>query len=264
MPLWFREPMRDAGMRPDTLRFGVWLIARRGLVGVALGLAVIGAIVAVAVAVARRGGPAVTAVPTQAAMLVAWSAGVMVAFGGALRAIPGDADDGIVALLRARGVSVSSYVRGRVGGLVVVLAIGVGGAVLAADMATLALAPGLLPAAQACVAALVYSAAFAATLGPVAMAALAARTRAVGYMTFLAVLVLPEATARWTTALLPRGWHELTSIPAALAAIQEGVLAPESAGFAMARAIAALATIAIVSLAVVHARIPRADAGGRA
>jgi hypothetical protein len=222
------------------------------------------AVGAVVVAVLRRGEPSVEALPTEAAAVIAWSAGVMVAFGGALRAVPSDADDGIVALLRSRGVGVASYVRGRVGGLVAVLALGVGGAVLAADLAVLSFAASLLPAAHACAAALVYSMAFAATLGPLAMATLAAKTRAVGYLTFLVVLVVPEVAARWSAGLLPRGWHELTSIPAALEAVRDGVLAPEQAGLAMARAAAGLAALVVLSLAVVHARIPRVEGGGAA
>jgi hypothetical protein len=254
--------MRYAGRRPDTLGLGVWLIARRGLVVVALGLALVCAVAAAAVVVARRSESTVAAVPTQAAVLIAWSAGVMVAFGGALRAIPSDTDEGVVALLRARGVPVSSYVRGRIGGLVLVLLFSVGGAVLVTDVATLSVARSLLPAARACAAAFVYVLAFAVTLGPLAMAALAARRRGAGYLAFLAVLVVPEVATRWTSALLPRGWHELTSIPAALAAVQSGVLAPQTAGLAMARALAALGAVAVLSLAVVHARIPHVDGGG--
>jgi hypothetical protein len=262
--MWFRERMRDVGKRPDTLGLGVWLITRRALVVVALALAVLGALAAVAVTIARRGGPAAAAVPTHASILIAWSAGLMVAFGGALRAIPGDADDGVVALLRARGVSVGSYVRGRVGGLVVVIAGAVGGAVLAADLAALVASPRPLSAAHSAAAALAYALAFAATLGPVAMATLAARTRGAGYLTFVAVVVVPEIAARWTYSLLPRGWHELTSIPAALAAVQEGVLSPTSAGFAMGRAVLGLGAVAVLALAVVHTRIPRADEGDAA
>jgi hypothetical protein len=255
--------MPDA-RRPDALRMGVWLIARRGLVVAALVLSGLGAIIAAGFALSSRSGVAAAAVPVHASVIVAWSAGVMVAFGGAIRAIPGDADDGILALLRVRGVPVSTYVRGRVGGLVLVLACAVGGAVLLTDVATLSIARPLLPAAQACAAALLYALAFAATLGPLSLAALGGRSRGWAYLTFVAVLVVPEAMAHWTALLLPRGWHELTSIPAALAAVQDGVMAPQSSGFAMARAIVGLAAIAVLSIAVVHTRIPRIDGGGAA
>jgi hypothetical protein len=201
-------------------------------------------------------------VPIAASVIIAWTAGVMLAFAGALRAVPADADDGVLALLRARGVSATAYVRGRVTGLVIVLALIVGGAVAVADAATLSVARPVLPALQACAAALLYALAFAATLGPVCMAALGARSRSAGYLSLLAILLLPEAAARWTYALLPRGWHELTSIPAALEAVQQGVMAPQTAGFSMARAIAALAALTVVSIAVVHTRIPRIEGGG--
>jgi hypothetical protein len=256
--------MREAGPGAGTLGLGMWLVVRRGLVVVALVLAGIGAIAAAAVALSSRGGAAAAAVPTHASVVIAWSAGVMVAFAGALRAIPSDADEGVLALLRARGVPVASYVRGRVSGLVAVLALAVGGAVAVADAATLSVARPVMPAAQACAGALLYALAFSATLGPLAMAALGARSRAAGYLAFLFVLVLPEVAARWTSTLLPRGWHELSSIPAALQAVQDGVLAPGTAGFAMARAIAALATLTVLSIAVVHMRIPRIEGGGAA
>jgi hypothetical protein len=243
------------------LGLGVWLIARRGLVVVALALAGIGGVVAAAYALSARSVVTAAAVPVNASVIIAWSAGVLLAFGGALRALPGDADEGVLALLRARGVPVSAYVRGRVGGLVLVLALGVGGAVVVTDIATLSVAQPLLPAAKACVAALLYALSFAATLGPVSLAALGGRSRAGGYLALVAVLVLPEALTRWTAALLPRGWTELTSIPAALQAVQDGVMTPDAAGFAMARAVVALAAVVTVAVAVVHARIPRIEGG---
>ena len=54
-----------------------------------------------------------------------------------------------------------------------------------------------------------------------------------GALALLAVLALPELLSPWTaTPLLPRGWHELTSIPAALAAVRAGVMAPAATGAA--------------------------------
>lgn len=228
---------------------------------VALGLASLGAAIAVAVVLSRPAGASALAVPTHASAIIAWSAGIMIAFGGALGALPRDADDGIVALLRARGVPTTAYVRGRVGGLAVVLALGVGGAVLVPGLAALAVGSAALPAAHACAAALAYALAFSVTLAPLATATLAARRRSAGYLAFLCALALPEVLARATSALLPRGWVELTSLPAALDAIQRGVLSPSSGGFAMARAAAALTAVAVLSFAVVHTRIPRIDGG---
>jgi hypothetical protein len=110
------------------------------------------------------------------------------------------------------------------------------------------------------VAALVYALAFAATVGPLAMAALGARTRSGGYMTLLAVLVAPELLAPWTRMLLPGGWYELTSIPAALEAVRRGVLSSRAAGEHTARAIVVLVAVIATSLVVVRARMPDADA----
>jgi hypothetical protein len=111
---------------------------------------------------------------------------------------------------------------------------------------------------------MVYSLAFAITLGPVAMAALGARTRAGGYLTLLAVLILPEAIESYTARILPPGWHELTSIPAALEAVRGAVLLPHSSP-AAARAAAGLAGVVLASFALALARVPRAeDAAGPA
>src|ERR1700733_900642 len=87
---------------------------------------------------------------------------------------------------------------------------------------------------------LAYSLAFAATVGPVAMATVGDRTRGAGLVLLLAVLFVPELLAPWTATLLPRGWHELTSIPAALAAVRDGIAAPVERGEAMARGLAGL------------------------
>jgi hypothetical protein len=252
-----------APSRPATLALGVSLAARGALAKASIGLAVIAGVATAGMALAARGGQ-LTRVPTTASLIVAWSAGVMIAFGASLRALPRDREDGVVALLRARGVSATAYVRGRIAGLVVVLALAVGGATLAACVAATAGAhpPGAVLRASA--AAMVYALAFAITLGPVAMAALGARTRAGGYLTLLAVLILPEAIESYTARILPPGWHELTSIPAALEAVRGAVLSPHSSP-AAARAAAGLAGVVLASFALALARVPRAeDAAGPA
>jgi hypothetical protein len=247
--------------RPRTLALGVWLASRGVLAVAGMVLAALGALasIGVAIVIARRGGHGAVQLPTIASAVIAWSAGVSLAFGAALRAIRRDRTDGIVALVRARGGSLGAYARGRVGGLVVILAIAVGGATLVAGVAAMsAAAPASASesgrAALAACAALVYALAFAAVVGPVAMAALGTRTRAGGYFSLLAVLVLPELLAPWTRALLPSGWGELASIPAALAAVRNGVAAPDLAGAPAARALAELLAVAALSLAVVRAR----------
>lgn len=244
---------------PAPLALGAWLAARGTLARVALavtGLEALGAIVfAVAVGAHRA-----TEVPTASAIAIAWGGGIMLAFGAALRAVRSDHDEGVTALVRARGVAAGAYVRGRVGGLVLLLAAALGGAVLVADVAALAAGGGGWPVARSGLEALVYVLAFAAAVGPVAMAALGARTRAGGYLTLLAVLALPELLAPWTADLLPRGWGELTSIPAALAALRIGVAHPAAAGAHAARAAAGLAAVVAVSMLVVAARAREARA----
>lgn len=220
------------------------------------GLCALGAAVACAVARVARPDQAAD-VPVPAAMALCWSAGVMVALGGGLGALDRDRTEGITALLRARGIPARSYVGGRAGGLSAAIALGAGGATLACGVVATAVAQHRLQAIGATFAALAYVLAFAATLGPIAMAALGAGRRGWGYLAFITVLVAPEASARWTRRLLPSGWQELTSIPAALEAVQAGVLAPGVAGLPMIRALAALVAVALASLALARASLPR-------
>jgi hypothetical protein len=141
-----------------------------------------------------------------------------------------------------------------VAGLCGVLAASVGGATVVAGLAATSaagLSGAALPTARSSVAALVYALAFAATLGPVSMASLGGRSRAGGYVTLLAVLVLPELAAPWTSALLPGDWHELTSIPAALEAVSSGATMPVREALPLSRAVAALGAVIAFSLVVV-------------
>lgn len=243
---------------PAPLALGAWLAARGTLATIAMAVTLLEALGAIVFAVAA-GARRASEVPTASAIAIAWAGGVMLAFGAALRAIRSDREEGIAGLVSARGVAAGAYVRGRVGGLVLVLALVLGGATLVADVAALVAGRGDWPVVRAGVAALVYVLAFAATLGPVAMAALGARTRAGGYVTLLAVLALPELLAPWTGDLLPRGWTELTSIPAALAALRVGVVHPLAAGAHAARAVAGLAAVVALSLLVVAGRAREAQ-----
>jgi hypothetical protein len=247
--------MEAARGKPRTLALGMWLTTRGALVRASLALTALGALGSIAAAVATRGTPTLHEVPGLASMAFAWGAGTMLAFGGAQRALFSDRERGIVALARVRGVGIAGYTRGRVGGLVVILALAIGGGTLVAGLAATAVAGGARHAvARASVAALVYALAFAATIGPLAMAALGARSRAGGYFGLLAVLVLPELLAPWTGALLPKGWRELTSIPAALEALRTGVQSAGPAVLHAVRAMVALVAVALGSLLFVHAR----------
>jgi hypothetical protein len=252
--------MRASTGRPGIFALGFWLVSRDAMVIVAFAMAVVGALIACAFALAQRTGGAVS-VPTVTALAIAWSAGVMLAFGGALRAIPRDRDDGVIALARLRGVAATWYVWGRVGGLVAAVAVAVAGATLVSGLAAISVSNPIGPALLTTVAALAYALAFAVTLGPVAMAALAARSRVTGYLSLLTVLVVPELASPWTSALLPPGWHEVTSIPAALDAVRVGVAFPRTGAIHLVRAVAALVAIVAASLLVVLARVPDRSAG---
>ncbi|MGA3120386.1 MAG: hypothetical protein ABSF69_06395 [Polyangiaceae bacterium] len=252
--------MRASTGRPRLIALGVGLALREGLVVAAFGLAVVCGLVACAIAFSTRSAGAAH-LPMAAALTIAWSAGVMLAFGGGLRAIPRDWDDGVIALVRLRGVSLTSYVWGRVGGLVAVLALAVAGTTFVCGISAIAVSKPVQPALAATAAGTAYALAFSITLGPVAMAALGARSRFAGYMTLLTVLVLPELVSPWTSRMLPAGWQEVTSIPAALDAVRAGVTDPTTGTVHAARAIAGLAAIVAASLAIVRARIPRGEPG---
>jgi hypothetical protein len=242
--------------RPRTLALGVWLATCGAIAASGLVLAALGALASIIAAftIERHGGRGAARVPTLASEGIAWSAGMTLAFGVALRSIHRDRETGILALVRARGAGIGAYVRGRVGGLVVVLAATVGGATLIAGLAATSAGGAATAVIWSSAAALAYAVAFAGTIGPVAMACLGARSRAGGYFTLLAVLVVPELMAPWTSALLPTGWHELTSIPAALDAVRAGVTWPPAGEARAARALAGLVAVACLSLLVTGAR----------
>jgi hypothetical protein len=244
--------------RRQCLALGVWLASRGGIAAVGLGLAAVGTVVAVAMAAA---GHAPARVPLWTAQGVAWGAGVTIAFGGALRAFRRDLDQGVLVLARARGITLARYAQGRVGGLVVLLAAAVAGPTIVAGLAAASLTHPALPALKATAGGLAYGLGFAATLGPVAMATLGARTMAGGYMGLLAVVALPEILAPWTARLLPRGWHELTSIPAALETLAAGIGGGDDAVH-FARALTGLAALVAASLLVIAARMPDVHASG--
>jgi hypothetical protein len=250
--------MPSSGRRSRTFALGVWLASRTSLARTALVLAAAGAVGSVIVIVAKSRSP-LPAMPTLASMALAWSAGISLAFGGALKALQRDFDEGIVALARMRGVTTMAYVQGRVWGLAALIAGAVGGGTLAAGIAATCTSADRLAGAREACAALAYSLAFAATLGPLAMAALGTGTRVVGYLVLVAVLGVPEMLAPWTGALLPQGWRELTSIPSALAAVAAGVRFGGASLWHAARALVALAAIVAASQAAVWVRLARAQ-----
>jgi len=243
-------------------------LARRGplaIAAIAIGAVTTFAMIVAAFVVASRGGRSLLHLPSVASSALAWGAGVLLAFAASARALRRDRDDGVRALWRARGGTAPSYLVGRVAGLVVVVAVVVAGGTLLAGVASTALAgrASVARVAASSAAALVYAVAFSATVAPVALAALGARSRIGGYFALLFVLVLPEMFARWTAHVLPYGWQELTSIPAALGALRSS-LSPDSHDVPTAlRAIVVLAAVSAIALAVVRTQIARVDSEAR-
>ncbi|HEX3770945.1 MAG TPA: hypothetical protein VHV30_08785 [Polyangiaceae bacterium] len=229
-----------------------------------LGLGAIGALVVIGAALAMKESAHLALLPVIASQAFAWGVGTTLAVAAAMRVFPLDVEQGVVALVRARGVGASAYAAARVAGLVGVLAAVVAGGALVAGLAATAVATsGAGDVARAGGAAIVFGLAFAVTLGPLSMATLGAGTRGGGYAWLLLVLVVPELLAPWTQGLLPAGWKELTSIPAALEAVRSSV---QNAGAALAhglRAAIGLAGVAAASLLVIRARVP-GDAPGQA
>src|SRR5260370_41478844 len=101
----------------------------------------------------------------------AWSLGVTLAFGGGLRAMAHDEEDGVLALVRMRAVPEARYARGRVGGLILLLALSVGGATVVAALAATAVSAERGAVGKEGGAAVAHARAFAQVLGPAASAA---------------------------------------------------------------------------------------------
>lgn len=258
-------PRRSAAL----LALGVRL-ARGGLLPVlSLGLGALLTLGAVAVAfvmVRQRGaGAPLHDLPGAAATVLGWGAGVLLAFASSAQALRRDLDQGIRALLRARGGSPSAYVAGRVFGLVALVALVVAGGTLVTSGACLALAPRADVGAvvQGSLAAMVYALAFSVTVAPLAMAALGARSRAGGYAWLLVVLVVPEMLERWTTQLLPESWHHVASIPSALASLRIALMPPGSVDVArLGRSVVVLAVVVILALLLVRQQAARLERDG--
>jgi hypothetical protein len=255
--------MPSPAVRPaHTLALGVWLASRGPLAVTGFILAVVGAAISVCISAAfrRDGNGDIVLVPTLTSECIAWSSGVMVSLGAGFRAFHGDQEPGILALVRVRSAGLGEYIRGRVGGLILVLEAMLGGATVVAAIAALAAGGVTTPLVRACVGAVAYAIAFAAVIGPLTMACIAARTRVGGYVTWLSVLLLPELVSPWTATLLPGDWRELTSIPAALGALRACMTSPPASGARAARALAGLAAVFAVSVMVVGTRTARAAA----
>jgi hypothetical protein len=240
-----------------------WTMARSGpLATVSIGvgaLTTLGMIVA-AFVLSRHGGRALAQLPSVASSALAWGAGILLAFSSSAHALRRDREQGIRALVRARGGSAASYLWGRVAGLFLVLALVVVGGTMLTGVAATALASkgAWLKVARGSAASIVYALSFALVVAPVALAALGARSRAGGYVALVMILVVPQLFAGWTEELLPRGWEELTSIPAILTAVRGSIVAFD--GARLARALLAVAIVTIAATAIVRQQMARVDA----
>jgi hypothetical protein len=222
--------------------------------------------VTVAFLLGRRGGRVISDVPGLTASVLAWGAGVLLAFGVASQVLRRDRDQGIRALVEARRGGASTYLTARVGGLVALLAGIVGGGTLLTGIAALAIAGrgSILRVAQASGAAMVYALAFALTLGPVAIATLGARSRAGGYLWLLLVLILPELFQGWTDQILPYEWRDLGSIPGALGVLRSALSPPGADLGRFVRAFVVLAAVTVVATLAIRAQLARVDSEARA
>jgi hypothetical protein len=248
------------------LALGVSL-ARGGVMSkVGLGIAGLTVFLAITVPIALsrdEAQPPLAVVPAVGASALAWGAGVILAFAGAAHALRRDHDEGIRALLAARGANADRYVWGRVGGLALLLAIVVGGGTLVIGAVSIfsARAGGLaLDTAQGTLASIVYAIAFALVLAPLSMAALGARSRMGGYAWLLALLFLPELFEDVTRTLVPRAWNDVVSIPAALASLRGALMPAHLDPMRLARSLIVLSFVAVFCMLIVLQQTDRVDA----
>jgi hypothetical protein len=245
-----------------------FFLARRGAtaaVGLGLSVACVLGFGGLAVVFARRGKlDALPDVPLLASSALAFGVGVLVAFAVATRVLRRDEEEGIRGLLRARGVDATEYLAARITGLAMSLAAFVAGGSALVGLVATVVAHGRVIAihtVQASLAAVIFGVAFAVTFAPVAMATLGARSRGLGYLALLSVLVMPELLHASLTRLVGASWASVCSIPGALLALR-AALAPTGVDAAMlARSLVAIVAIVALALLVVRAELARAREG---
>ena len=245
--------------RPRTLALGFWLASRGPSAKLMLAFSVALAIAGVFASrwMAHDDTHLLPLVPRFASYAFAWGAALGFGVAAAARAPFRDVETGVLALIRARGGTLSEYVIGRVGGLALWLGLlSVGGTAIT-SVAALSVAHPTGAMVRASAGAALYALVFALAMGPLAMATLGGRSRFRGYLAFLAVIVLPELGSPWVRTLIPEGWHELTSLPSALETLQS-VASASTNGLAASRALAGLTAVAAISIVIVHAHAVRA------
>jgi len=201
-------------------------------------------------------------VPLLTSSALAWGAGTLLAFAASVHAFRRDKQQGVRALLAARGRSDGEYLASRILGLARALAAVTAGGTLVAGVAATLLAQNASLAIRTLAgtgASFIFAIAFAATLAPIALATLGARSRVGGYLALIAVLVIPELLGGWAAHVLPEGWAELASIPGALTTLRSSLLPDAFDALRFAHAFAVLALVAAVALFVVRGQLARFD-----
>jgi hypothetical protein len=203
----------------------------------------------------RGSDSAVHAVPLVASSALAWGGGFLLAFSASANALRRDRTTGIRHLFVTRTTSMRGYLAARVGGLAVLLAGITAGGTLLVGLGSILASPKsavALRTAQATAAGAVHGVAFALVLAPLALAALGARTRFGGYLTLLAIVVLPELVLGVLGDAVPREVAELCSVPSALGALRAGLSPGSLDPFRCLRATVAILVIAAVGFAFVR------------
>jgi hypothetical protein len=210
----------------------------------------------VGLALARKGGDApVHDVPLLASSALAWGGGFLHAFSASASALRRDRNEGIRHLFVARTTSIRGYLVARIGGLAAVLAAVIGGGTLLSGVVALvasARGQAIGRMLQTTAASVVFGIAFAVVVAPIAFAALGARTRVSGYLSLLAILVLPEIVASMLTGPIPSEVTELCALPSALGALRAALTPGTVDVFRFVRAFVALALFALVAVVFVR------------
>lgn len=257
--------MRFALPTRAAIGFAFHLTQRRLLVRVAWGMGLLTALVGM-------GGAGMLARGAEHPPLVAWlllvqnalayGVAVLVAFGGATQAFRKDRDDGVRALLRARGQGTREYVIARfVALLVAVMLPTVGGMMLTGGVA-LAVAPKVRVLPEVVRAAAVgvgFCASFSFLVTLVALAALGARGRAGGYLVLLALFVVPDFLSPWTASLVPPAWSTLVSLPGIVGSARDALWPGTFDGPLLVRSLGALGLASVALAVLVRGELGRLD-----
>jgi hypothetical protein len=237
------------GLAP-LIAFGITL-ARRGpmaVVSLAVSALTVLAFVIVGVVLGIRDVAApVHDVPVVASSALAWGGGILLAFAASASALRRDRTTGIHHLFVARVPGARGYLLGRVGGLAALLALVTGGGTLLVGLVAILVTTrghGLGRTIQATLASVAFALAFALVVAPLALAALGARKRVSGYLTLLAILVVPEIVVSLLSSALPTELLELCSVPSALAALRAAISAHGVDPLRALRALVALGVFA--------------------